>query len=342
MTPAGRSVDAAIRAPAASGRHAIPPQRRRHDRGRRRARKADLALRKRKTGLGSPRRPSACNSVEAPARPTGEQNVQNCNGCSGCSRVGVCVRRRRRRQGGDHRTPAPGWRQPEELRVRRHRISRRRSTRTPSTALALGAQGKQEEAEKIVKALPMDKQMATATAAMGAMIEVRPARRQLIGARASNRLGAQVGVVPVHARRERPRQRVSAARGSRRHCRPDGNPPARSDAPSARCAPHCVRSRTVLRGDHVPHAAQGQSAKIVRPGAARPRQQFCHRIDLVAASHLAGERRPRLHPENPRERQHVLQLPADRIDVLAMSLRARQRKNRPFLLREKASRGRLN
>jgi hypothetical protein len=41
-------------------------------------------------------------------------------------------------------------------------------------AMALGAQGKQEEAEKIVKALPMDKQMAVATSAMGAMMKCVP------------------------------------------------------------------------------------------------------------------------------------------------------------------------
>jgi hypothetical protein len=41
-------------------------------------------------------------------------------------------------------------------------------------AMALGAQGKEEEAEKIVKALPMDKQMATATSAMGAMMKCAP------------------------------------------------------------------------------------------------------------------------------------------------------------------------
>ena len=39
---------------------------------------------------------------------------------------------------------------------------------------ALGAQGKQEESEKILKALPMEKQMAMATAAMGAMIKCVP------------------------------------------------------------------------------------------------------------------------------------------------------------------------
>jgi hypothetical protein len=41
-------------------------------------------------------------------------------------------------------------------------------------AMALGAQGKEEEANKIVNALPMDKKMATATAAMGAMMKCVP------------------------------------------------------------------------------------------------------------------------------------------------------------------------
>jgi hypothetical protein len=41
-------------------------------------------------------------------------------------------------------------------------------------AMALGAQGKEEEADKIMNALPMDKQMAMATAAMGAMMKCAP------------------------------------------------------------------------------------------------------------------------------------------------------------------------
>lgn len=41
-------------------------------------------------------------------------------------------------------------------------------------ALALGAQGKQEEADKIVKSLPMEKQMAMATSAIGAMTKCVP------------------------------------------------------------------------------------------------------------------------------------------------------------------------
>jgi hypothetical protein len=38
-------------------------------------------------------------------------------------------------------------------------------------AMALSAQGKSEEAEKILTALPMDKQMQMATAAMGVMMK---------------------------------------------------------------------------------------------------------------------------------------------------------------------------
>ena len=38
-------------------------------------------------------------------------------------------------------------------------------------AMALQAQGKSEEADKIMNALPMDKQIAMATAAMGAMMK---------------------------------------------------------------------------------------------------------------------------------------------------------------------------
>jgi hypothetical protein len=41
-------------------------------------------------------------------------------------------------------------------------------------AMALGAQGKEEEADKIMNALPMDKQMAMATAAMGVMMKCVP------------------------------------------------------------------------------------------------------------------------------------------------------------------------
>jgi hypothetical protein len=41
-------------------------------------------------------------------------------------------------------------------------------------AMALGAQGKEEEADKIMNALPMDKQMQMATAAMGAMMKCVP------------------------------------------------------------------------------------------------------------------------------------------------------------------------
>jgi len=41
-------------------------------------------------------------------------------------------------------------------------------------AMALGAQGKEEEADKIMSALPMDKQMAMATAAMGVMMKCMP------------------------------------------------------------------------------------------------------------------------------------------------------------------------
>jgi hypothetical protein len=41
-------------------------------------------------------------------------------------------------------------------------------------AFALQAAGKEEEADKIISALPMDKQIAMATAAMGAMMKCQP------------------------------------------------------------------------------------------------------------------------------------------------------------------------
>ncbi len=41
-------------------------------------------------------------------------------------------------------------------------------------AMTLEAQGKTEEAEKIISALPMDKQISVATAAMGAMMKCSP------------------------------------------------------------------------------------------------------------------------------------------------------------------------
>jgi hypothetical protein len=41
-------------------------------------------------------------------------------------------------------------------------------------ALALGAQGKEEEADKIVQSLPMDKQLAMATTTMSVMMKCAP------------------------------------------------------------------------------------------------------------------------------------------------------------------------
>jgi hypothetical protein len=41
-------------------------------------------------------------------------------------------------------------------------------------AMTLEAEGKTEEAEKIISALPMDKQISVATAAMGAMMKCSP------------------------------------------------------------------------------------------------------------------------------------------------------------------------
>lgn len=41
-------------------------------------------------------------------------------------------------------------------------------------AMTLEAQGKTEEAEKIISGLPMDKQISVATAAMGAMMKCSP------------------------------------------------------------------------------------------------------------------------------------------------------------------------
>ncbi len=77
-------------------------------------------------------------------------------------------------------------------------------------AMALGAQGKEEEAEKIVKALPMDKQMAMATSAMGAMMKCAPGLANFMAALRARNARKVVApgapgcsgrcVVPVHAR----------------------------------------------------------------------------------------------------------------------------------------------